>query len=187
MTAVTPKIAVLGFLCLLQLAVPASMIGKREAALRTGAPYRFKTRPVDPHDPFRGRYVALQFEQDIAKLDCEQVERGQKLYVEVTAGDDGFARLGKASKSRPESGDYIKVRAKYETGGGTVNVTLPFDRYYMNESKASEAEAAYRVTNRGTNRNTFALVKVLDGMAVTEGLYIDGVHVLDYLAEKGER
>jgi len=181
MTAVTPKMAVLLAVCLLQLLIPATMIGKREATLRSGVPYRFKTRPVDPHDPFRGRYVALNFEETRATYEGEKVERGTRIYVEVYEGEDGFARLGKASRKRPDEGDYIKVHAVYRSGGDTLNVDLPFDRYYMNEKKAPEAERAYWQNNRGTNRNTFALVKILNGMAVTEGLYIDGVHVQDYL------
>lgn len=158
------------------------MIGKREATLRAGVPYKFKTRPVDPHDPFRGRYVALRFDEGSAKLDGkEEIKRGAKLFVELHEDADGFAQLGMGSRTRPESGDYIKVRAKYTTGAQSVNVTLPFDRYYMNESRAPEAERAYWDANRGTNRDTYALVKVLNGMAVTEALYIDGVHVLEYL------
>lgn len=184
MTAVTPKTGILMAVCLLQLLIPASMIGKREATLRAGTPYRFKTRPVDPHDPFRGRYVALNFDEGSAEVDAEEIERGQKVFVEVYEGKDGFAKLGKASRNRPDSGDYIRMRANYSSGSTTVNVSLPFDRYYMNERRAPEAERAYWDANRGTNRNTFALVKVLNGMAVTEGLYIDGKHVLDYLEAK---
>jgi uncharacterized membrane-anchored protein len=184
MTAITPKTGILLAVFLLQLLIPASMIGKREATLRAGTPYRFKTRPVDPHDPFRGRYVALRFEEGSARIADEKVRRGQKLFVEVNEGEDGFAKLGKASRKRPDKSDYIKVRANYSTGGTNVTVSLPFDRYYMNEKRAPEAERAYWDNNRGTNRNTFALVKVLNGMAVTEGLYIDGKHVLDHLKEE---
>ncbi len=187
MSEITPKTGILLALCLVQLLIPASMIGKREATIRNGTPYRFKTRPVDPHDPFRGRYVALDFEERSAKVENEKIRRGQKVFVEVHEGDDGFAKLGKASRERPEGSDYIKVRASYSSGGkggSTVNVELPFERYYMNEKRAPEAERAYWDNNLRTNRNTFALVKVLDGMAVTEGLYIDGKHVLDYLEEE---
>ena len=184
MIAVSPKLVVLGVVCLLQLIIPASMIGKREAALRGGTPYKFKTAPVDPHDPFRGRYVALRFEERTAELDGQTIEQGRKVFVSLYEGDDGYAKLGKVNIDRPDEGDYIKVRAGYGSGGKTIHVELPFDRYYMNEKRAPEAERAYVSTNRGTNRNTFALVKVMDGMAVTEGLYINGVHVREYLDEK---
>jgi len=184
-TAVSPKLAVLCAICLLQLIVPASMIGKREAALRAGTAYKFKTAPVDPHDPFRGRYVALNFDERTGQLADGHIEQGKKIYVKVYEGDDGFAKLGRVSVAHPEEGDYIKVRAQYAaTGPADISVELPFNRYYMNEKKAPEAERAYFANSRGTNRNTFAIVKVLDGMAVTEGLYIDGIHVRDYLDAK---
>ena len=46
-------------LCLVQTAVPLSMIARREFTLRNGRVYKFKTAPVDPYDAFRGRFVAL--------------------------------------------------------------------------------------------------------------------------------
>ena len=185
MTAISSKAGILVAVCLLQVLVPASMIGRREATLHSGTAYRFKTRPVDPYDPFRGKYVALNFEEQSASTDGTEIKRGQRLFVEVAEGADGFAKLGKAGRKRPERGDYIRVRANYSIGGNTISVHLPFDRYYMNEKRAPEAERAYWESNRATNRNTYALVKVLDGMAVTEGLFIDGIHVQDYL-QKGD-
>jgi uncharacterized membrane-anchored protein len=187
MTAFPSKAGILVAVCLLQLLVPASMIGRREATLHSGTAYRFKTRPVDPYDAFRGKYVALRFEEEIATTDGSQIENGQRLFVEVSEGADGFAKLGMASRKRPEGASYIKVRANYSSGGNTINVELPFDRYYMNEKRAPEAERAYWDSNRGTNRNTYAVVKVLNGMAVTEGLYIDGVHVKEYLEKEGSK
>ena len=38
-----------------QLAVPAWMIAGRELTLREGQVFKFRTRPVDPADAFRGR------------------------------------------------------------------------------------------------------------------------------------
>lgn len=184
MTALTPRMIVFIVLCFLQICVPGLMIGRREATLRMGTAYRFKTAPVDPHDPFRGRYVALRFEENSAKAEEAAVKRGRKVFVSIFEGEDGFAKLGEVSLKPPEEGDYVKALAGYSSGEGMVRVELPFDRYYMNERKAPAAERAYFSSNRrGEDGNTYALVKVLDGMAVTEGLYIDGVPVLEYLQE----
>lgn len=182
-----PRTIVFIVICFLQLSVPGLMIGKREAALMMGAPYRFSTAPVDPHDPFRGRYVALRFEENSAKSAGLAIKHGRKVFVSIVQGDDGFAKLGNVSLERPEQGDYVKARAGYSAGDGMVRVELPFDRYYMNERRAPEAERAYFESNRrGSEKKTYALVKILDGMAVTEGLYIDGLHVLEYLEKNGK-
>ena len=40
-----------------QLFIPTQMILNQETILKTGKPYRFKTQPVDPSDPFKGKYI----------------------------------------------------------------------------------------------------------------------------------
>ncbi|HUR30287.1 MAG TPA: GDYXXLXY domain-containing protein, partial [Saprospiraceae bacterium] len=47
---------------LVQLYVPASMIMESEKVLKEGKEFKFKTAPVDPTDPFRGKYVELNFD-----------------------------------------------------------------------------------------------------------------------------
>jgi uncharacterized membrane-anchored protein len=54
--------------CALQLGVPAAMVLREEATLRGGAELRFRAGPVDPVDPFRGRYVALSLEIERERL-----------------------------------------------------------------------------------------------------------------------
>jgi uncharacterized membrane-anchored protein len=49
--------------CLAQWFVPAQMIYDQEQVLREGKTYHFKTAPIDPSDPFRGKYITLSFER----------------------------------------------------------------------------------------------------------------------------
>ena len=49
---------------LAQIAVPASMIWKRQRTLSEGRVWKFRTAPVDPVDAMRGRYLALRFEAE---------------------------------------------------------------------------------------------------------------------------
>ncbi|MBD3630845.1 GDYXXLXY domain-containing protein [Cyclobacterium sp.] len=46
-------------IALLQLYLPAKMILDREDILHKGKEYKFKTQPIDPNDPFRGKFIAL--------------------------------------------------------------------------------------------------------------------------------
>ena len=47
---------------MVHLYVPAKMIFNKEAVLAQGKDYRFKTAPIDPYDPFRGKYIDLYYE-----------------------------------------------------------------------------------------------------------------------------
>ena len=48
-------------LALLQLSFPGKLVFDSNKVLWLGTELKFETRPVDPADPFRGRYVALNF------------------------------------------------------------------------------------------------------------------------------
>jgi uncharacterized membrane-anchored protein len=77
-----------------QLAVPASLIVRHELTLQQGQMFKFKTAPVDPYDAFRGRYVALRFEQNVAPVVAgEKLACGQKGYATLETDKDGFAKL----------------------------------------------------------------------------------------------
>jgi uncharacterized membrane-anchored protein len=165
----------------IQLAVPGWMLIGREATLRIGTPYKFETAPVDPVDAFRGRYVALRVNETTASSVEEGVKpvRGQKIYVTVETKPDGYAKLGQVSLKPPAKGDYIRAKSGY----GGNNVELPLDRFYMNEKMAPKAERAYIDNSRAGNRNAYILVKVRDGDAVIEDLFMDGKPVVQYLRE----
>jgi uncharacterized membrane-anchored protein len=168
-----------------QLAVAASSIVKRELALRYGEVYRFRTAPVDPLDAFRGRYVLLAFEERTAVLtlsEGEMVERNQLLWVTIAVETDGFARLTSASLVRPDDTPVLRCRAANTMrSSGEVRLRLPFSRYYMEESKAAAAEDAYRRQVRQEESNAYVAVRVRDGFAVIEELYLDDLPIGEYL------
>jgi uncharacterized membrane-anchored protein len=157
-----------------QLSVPASLIVRHERTLHQGTAWKFKTAPVDPYDAFRGRYVALQFEQSQAAPAADQTfRRGQKVFVALEKDKDGFARFATLSAEPPKDKPYLRVRAGWQSGP-TVQVELPFDRFYMGEHIAPAAEQAYWQNNRRgqTNTTTYAMVRIRDGRAVIENVFI---------------
>jgi uncharacterized membrane-anchored protein len=173
-----------------QLAVPAAMIAKREVTLRHGRAYKFRTRPIDPYDAFRGRYVWLGFEQDHAPWRGEAAAvGGSKAYASIQEGPDGFAVVREVRAQPPADTEYLEVRVGYPgwgTNSGSVHFTLPFDRYYMEETKAPAAERAYRQhqnTRSQTSQNTYAVVRIRHGDAVLENLYVGGKPIAEALHE----
>jgi len=181
----TYLIVIFAILAAAQVWVPLSMITRREATLRKGTAYKFRTRPVDPYDAFRGRYVALNFESRTGtSTNAQYFTRGQKVFAAVNVGTNGFAELGAVTVERPREGDYLRTRVRY--GGGKqrkVHVRLPFNRFYMNEKDAPDAEIQYRQAARDDKRQAYALVRIRSGMAVIEDLYVDDQPILDFLRQ----
>jgi uncharacterized membrane-anchored protein len=162
-----------------QLAIPAMMIHQRELTLRDGHAYKFRTQPVDPYDAFRGRFVALRLEPNSVATNAV-IEHGTTVYVTLAEGPDGFAKFTGVSREPPVERDYLKVRTAWSSGG-TVSLLLPFDRFYMEENAAPEAERAYREHSRqGGARDAYVIVRVRDGQGVIENLYVAGQPIAEF-------
>lgn len=171
---------------LLQLAAPVSLIWRYEYTLRTGRAYRFRTAPVDPYDAFRGRYVALQFDQSTAPVrDKQPVAHGQRVYAIIGKDQDGFAQFKEATTVRPLTGDYLHVPVgRMDTHNNTVTLILPFDRFYMAETIAPQVEQVYREHSRRGQQDAYVIVRVRDGRGVIENLYIGDVPIAVFVREQ---
>lgn len=172
-------------ICVLQLCAPLSMIAKRELVLQGGDVVRIRTAPVDPYDAFRGRYVALRLELGSVKNPVNlTLTRHQRVYVPFGTNEQGFAEFGDVELTRPVDGVYLATRVQsWDSRKKIVNVEIPFDRYYLNEKDAPEAEAAYRGHSRGETRDAYVDVRVLRGYAVIEELYVGGKPVLQFVRD----
>jgi len=176
------------FLCVafIQLATPLSMIVKREAVLKNGKQFKFKTAPVDPYDAFRGRYVALRIEQDSVSVDKNvKFAYGERVYAHIRQDAEGFATFFKVTRERPQGENYIKTKVRY-TSGSKVHLELPFDRYYMQEKAAPLAEKAYRKHSRRGSQDAYVAVRIKSGFAVLEELYIAKKPILEFIKENQE-
>ena len=168
-------------LALAQLAVPAWMIVGEERILRDGRQLKLHTRPVDPADVFRGRYVALGYQVERAPRELVRghLEYGDTAYLELREGADGFAELVALHKEQPAGDLVLKAKVNFLTPE-TVGVELPFNRFYMDENMAPHAESAVRETESEPT-NAWVMIRVLDGRGVIEELYIGGRPVREFL------
>jgi uncharacterized membrane-anchored protein len=175
---------------LVQCLVPAGMIARREFTLRYGRAYKFRTAPVDPYDAFRGRYVWLAYEQDHARFSGRSgdVSIHGSGYGAIRQGADGFAVIDQVSLEPPKTGDYINVVQLYPDWKtkSIVHFRLPADRFYMEETAAPEAERVYRERNRwsDTNHTTYATIRIRNGEAVLENLFIDDRPISEFIREQ---
>jgi hypothetical protein len=164
---------------LAQICVPASMIWKRQRTLREGRVWKFRTAPVDPVDAMRGRYLALRFEAEEFQSP-EALSYRDTVYAKLKEGADGFAAVDQVSEA-PIAGDDVVQAQSFGYYEGKAHLKFPFDRLWVTEANAPAAEQAYAAHSRREKIDAYATVRVIDGDAGIEELYIAGQPLRDYL------
>lgn len=172
------------FLLLLvaQFAVPSYMAFKAEGVLHNGTVLKFKCRPYDPRDLFRGHYLNVRVETpvytfaDPAMLDGVWIERANaytaysKTYVAFVADEDGYAKIQKVGPSAKDDSSVLMLECNYQYAKddkpSTLTPFLPFSRFYLNEDNAKAFEAALQASLRKLpaseeqDNNTYLLVSI---------------------------
>ena len=196
------KVALLMALSVAQVGAAALSIFRYETTLAWGTLYKVKTEPVDPADPFRGRYVAIRPAVTLASPSAETervlmnaytaraLQNGElNAYVVLGADADGFARAEAIVADPPRSGAYLALTqtdlrrvaaSRWDARGAVLEraIVLPFDRYYMSEAAAPAAEQRYReAALRNDETRAWVTIRVRNGRGVVEGLFIDGVPI----------
>ncbi|MCI4666591.1 MAG: GDYXXLXY domain-containing protein [Bacteroidia bacterium] len=181
----------IGLLCLAQLTVFGNMIFQNEDITKTGEVFKFRVKPIDPTDPFRGKYVTLQFEDNTypEEWDSSYVSE-EHTFVYIINDDSGYAKINfingrKINKGERANMAYLKLSEKTlfsHKGGINVKVSFPFNRYYMEESKAPKAEKALRNrANSSEPLEAYALVAIKNGKGVLLDVVVEGMSIKDYV------
>lgn len=165
---------------LVQLFVPLNMVLQQEDVIENGKTFKFKTAPIDPNDPFRGKYISLRYEDNTISVENKNEWQGvTHAYVLLETDDLGFAKAKKIVTEKPDNtADFIKVNGitpYYDAN--KVWFDYPFDRFYMEESKAKPAENTYWEAQIDTSKVTYALVSVMSGAGVLQDVLIDGISI----------
>ena len=170
-----------------QLFIPAQMIFNKEAIIKTGTVYKFKTQPVDPSDPYRGKYINLNYEIRTFKTKDSLWHNQEDIYVYLETDSLGFAKTNRISKAPLDiDKDFVIAKVNwYNNIEEELSFSLPFNRYYMEETKAYDAEVAVRDLQRDSlPNNTYALVYVKDGEAVLSDVIINDISIKDYVEKE---
>ena len=185
------KIILLIVLFAIQLAIPGYMIFEQNQILTEGTAYKFKTRPIDPYDPFRGRYVTLAFEANqevIPVFDGANIESEQWVYALLGVDDEGYAVLKGLTDTKPDSGqDYLYLETYYRSYDGGYQVKLPFNRYYASEKSAPKIESAVWRRQRDEVEDVYAVIRVLNGKGTIEELMVNDMPVREYIESQQEQ
>ncbi|MBV7433561.1 GDYXXLXY domain-containing protein [Cardiobacteriaceae bacterium TAE3-ERU3] len=159
-------------LCMAQVGYVLNTIVQAELTLSEGSTYRFKTQPVDPYDPFRGRYVWLNFalEDELFMSDgktCAEWRLAPALYGVLSRDAEGIASITELTMEQPKSTDALRL-AGIKCGQDGIYINLPFHRFYANELLAPELEAQAREHSD----NSYLVVRIRGDYAVPENLEI---------------
>lgn len=178
---------------LAQWAVPLGMIVRKEGVVRDGVAYRFRLRPVDPRDPFRGDYVTLRFAAFDGTFTIPEgiPEEGPiDAFAVLDTDSEGFAHVTGLAQERPASGDHVRVTAtayRQEIGGWPMarDVGPSFTRYYLREGGGRVVERLLQERARGDGTlDAYAVVRVRQGEGVIEDLVVGGRSVSEWMEEE---
>jgi hypothetical protein len=173
------RLAIFIVVALAQIVVPASMIWKRQQTLREGRLWKFRTAPVDPVDAFRGRYLTFRFAAEEFER-AEPLPGGGLIYVTLRQDADGFAVVEQVS-STAIAGDNVLQVENYGQYDGKARVGFSFDELWVNEADAPTAERAYLAHSSLQQTDAYVTVRVRNGDAAIEELYIAGKPLREFL------
>jgi uncharacterized membrane-anchored protein len=125
-TATTALVAVA------QLALAGVAVAPQLSARVLGDTYVVRVAPVDPIDPFRGAYVALDY-PDLGHDDVRSSGERGDLYVTLVE-DDGVWTAGGWSRTRPDDGPYLACDDR------SWQVRCGIESYFLPQDEARETE-----------------------------------------------
>jgi uncharacterized membrane-anchored protein len=177
-----------GVMCLAQWIVPGKMVYDSESTIVKGTLYKFKTVPVDPSDPIRGKYITLNFQGNFFQFkDSAEWQLGDQIFVTFTTDSAGFAVPDQVYHTNPEAESYLETVVEqiynYENDH-KVWYKLPFNRFYMEESKAPQAEQVYWKAQRDSTQVVYALVSIGQGQAVLQDVIINDRPIIDLINDQ---
>lgn len=162
---------------LAQWLLPGEMIWHKERVLDKGSAYKFQSAPVDPADPFRGKYIILNFLEDhLTVAGKPDLPYGKKVFVSFFKDKNGFARIQSVNEIKPNRKDYLETTISFVSNkkdSSDIYINYPFSKYYLDEYKAPQAERIYWERRIDSSQKTYALVNILNGDAVIKDVYIN--------------
>jgi len=153
------RIAATGIIAVSQLALVTVGVAPQLSARVTGETYLVRVAPVDPIDPFRGAYVALDYpdlrhggSQSFVEPGHGSLEDGEPGDVYITLVEEDGVWIGEEwSRTRPDDGPYLACDDR------SWQVRCGIESWFLPQDDAQDAEqllrdgavAELRVDDRG--------------------------------------
>jgi hypothetical protein len=184
-----PALAVFAVAAVAQWLLPLSGIWQHDRVISRGTTVRIECVAPDPYDPLRGRYLAVRpAGSRMSKPEGMADRDAVPVWATLVAGEDGLSRIESLSLEPVSGPTVIRLVAKWPHRDGsqapeTVFVEWPFDRFYLNERLAPDADKLVAERFRDGKR-TVAEIRLLDGRAVLTDVLIDGVSIRDVVKQQ---
>jgi uncharacterized membrane-anchored protein len=162
------------FACAVPVIILLGMTVKPIDTFYKGEEIVLQTVPVDPSDPFRGDYVALQYEAEqipsqlVEKEVQNELQKGKyglKVYVSLEK-QNGVHVPSKVGLEKPESGAYLIGKLDYIAESFNAKekevayIRYSLDKYFVEDNTGLELEKA------SAQGDLVAKVKVKNGYAI---------------------
>lgn len=185
-----PALAIFAAAAVAQWLLPLSGIWQHERVIARGMLVKIECAAPDPYDPLRGRYLAVRpAESTVSKPNGFPDGGGMvSVWATLEAGDDGLARIKSLSLVPVSGPNVIAITARSSgttNGTDTIRLAWPFDRFYVNERLAPDADKLVAERRRDGKR-TVAEVRLLDGQAILTDILLDGVSVRDVVKQQAK-
>ena len=173
------KIVIFAVAALMVLVTVSHAIIQAEITRAKGDIFRFAVSGFDPHDVFRGRYLAIRMENRLRNEEnyLDHHIKG-RAYGILAVDENGIAYVDELRSELPLGKPYLAVRAQ-RYGRGYFEP--PFERYYMNEKLAPEAERVLSEALRREDVQATLVLKIHNGFAVVEDLEVGGTSIHELL------
>lgn len=155
--------------------VPVQMILAKEKVATKGTVHKLRVAPIDPYDPFRGRYLVLNFSDDEISIEDDSLFSSQweDAYISLVKDSLGFSVPANASRVKPGGSDHLKCQVRLKYGSNELRISYPLNRFYLNEELAPSAETVYNQEVRN-EREAWAEIFVYEGDMVLSDVLIEG-------------
>ena len=157
-TMTAPRLLRVGAVLLVQAVLVVVGCWQPLAARLTGEEVRLAVSPLDPIDPFRGAYVALDY-PDLPAANGYESGPGE-VYVPLARHGDVW-KGATATTARPDSGPYLSCTRNWRLDCGIGSYFLPQDEALRMERELRDGTlvAVVRVDSRGNA----ALIRLEEG------------------------
>jgi len=169
---------------LAQWAVPLREAWVLEDVAAHGDVFRFDCQAPDPSDLLRGRYLAITLKDNGAPPDPGfKPGSEEEVFARLGVDKEGFAYFSGVGAQPPASGPYLRAKTAKWWPFNDKRVVLqpPFDRFYLNEQLAPQADEWFSKAVRDSTKKIWVEVRVKNGLAVVTDLKQDGRSFRDIL------
>lgn len=161
-----------GLVALIQLGLIALPLMDRLQVQTEGREVTMELIPVDPRDLLRGEYVILNLAAATLSRDVPGAEakwrNGQKIFVSLETGSDGFARPVKVSATREEAGELALRGTVQPNWNDDLRVRYGLDAFFLPEGAGKVIERLPR------ERVKLVIALHEDGRSMPLRLLVDG-------------